>query len=134
MSVARERWRALAGSALLMGVFPAAYLAKPWIVSTTLILCPFRAVTGRPCVFCGLTRALAYAMHGEFAEAARLHPFWWAAALLIVVLALMLLARAARPRAPIPGWFRWRPADSRLLVALVVVGSLLRALFGGGAV
>lgn len=134
MRVTREQVRALAGSAALLGTFPAAFVAKPWIVATTLIVCPFRAVTGRPCLFCGLTRAFAHAMHSEFTEASRLNPFWWAAALLVSVMGVALLVKAVRPNAAALRWIMWRPVDSWMLVILVVAGSVLRALFGGAAV
>jgi hypothetical protein len=130
MSVRQERKRAFIASAVLLGTFPAAFVAKHWIVTTTLILCPFRAVTGRLCVFCGLTRALAYATHGEFSEAYRLHPFWWAAAALIGLMGLASLVKAVHPSGVAGRLAMWRPADSWLFVALVVAGSVLRALFG----
>jgi hypothetical protein len=37
--------------------------------------CPFLALTGHPCPFCGGTRSFAYMWQGDLADAARLYPF-----------------------------------------------------------
>jgi hypothetical protein len=125
--------RALLWSLVLLGTFPAAFVAKSWIVTTSLIICPFRAVTGLPCLFCGLTRAFAYATHGEFAAAWDSNPLWWLAALLVAAQGVALLARAleGRPVAAIER-YQWRPLESKGIVAIVIAVSLLRALAARG--
>jgi len=37
--------------------------------------CPFFALTGHPCPFCGGTRSFAYMWRGDLADAVRLYPF-----------------------------------------------------------
>jgi hypothetical protein len=37
--------------------------------------CPFYALTGHPCPFCGGTRSFAYMWQGDVVNAARLYPF-----------------------------------------------------------
>ncbi len=123
--------RALLWSLGLLGTFPGAFVAKSWIVTTPLIVCPFRAITGLPCLFCGLTRAFAYATHGEFAAAWESHPLWWLAALLVAAQSVALLARALGPVAAIKRR-HWRPLESTAVVAIVLGGTMLRALAARG--
>jgi hypothetical protein len=73
--------------ALLAGSLLLPLLAFDWVTSPrSLVLCPFRAVTGIPCPSCGLTRALAHLERGHLAQALKFHPF----SPLILVLALVL--------------------------------------------
>jgi hypothetical protein len=126
--MATAQRRDLLWSLGLLGTFPVAFVAKSWIVTTSLIVCPFRAVTGLPCLFCGLTRAFAYAIHGEFAAAFESNPLWWLAAALVAAQGVALLARALGPVGAIERWYDWRPLESKAIVAIVVGGSLLRAV------
>ena len=64
------------------------------------LACPFRAITGRPCPLCGMTRAVVAAMHGHLLESLRFNP----AGVLVVVLALALLAGLRVDRVRIPPW------------------------------
>lgn len=41
----------------------------------TLPPCPFYAITGHPCPFCGGTRSFAYMWQGDLSDAVRLYPF-----------------------------------------------------------
>jgi len=127
--MATAQRRDLLWSLGLLGTFPVAFVAKSWIVTTSLIVCPFRAVTGLPCLFCGLTRAFAYAIHGEFVAAFESNPLWWLAAALVAAQGVALLARALGPVGAIERWYHWRPPlESKAIVAIVVGGSLLRAV------
>jgi hypothetical protein len=40
-------------------------------------VCLFRAVTGRKCIFCGMSHALAFAIRGDFGRAGVAHPLWF---------------------------------------------------------
>ncbi len=51
-------------------------------------LCPMRWMLHIPCPGCGMTRAAALALTGQFAAATRMHPLWF------VVLPLLTLAAA----------------------------------------
>ena len=75
--VANRKWNLLMAACLLWAAFPVAWLLHPLVMKSRMVLCGFRAITGHPCPFCGLTRAFACATHGEFAEASAFHPFWW---------------------------------------------------------
>lgn len=102
----RSRWLALAflpGSALLLRAVPAEGLPA-WVPFST----SCGAITGLPCIICGLTRALHFLFQGDFARA--LYFNWLAfpavaafGALFLLVLAEVvsgqnLLARLPRPR------------------------------------
>lgn len=43
--------------------------------STAVIGCPFRWATGYSCFGCGMTRATAHALFGDFGASVRYHPF-----------------------------------------------------------
>jgi hypothetical protein len=55
-----------------------AYTRIYWALHATHIVlppCPFYALTGHPCPFCGGTRSFAYMWQGDVLSAARLYPF-----------------------------------------------------------
>lgn len=102
----RSRWLALAllpGSALLLRALPSEGLPA-WVPFST----SCGAITGLPCIFCGMTRALHFLFQGDFARA--LYFNWLAfpavaalGALFLLVLAEVvsghnLLTRLPRPR------------------------------------
>jgi hypothetical protein len=66
--------------------------------------CPLRAATGIPCPFCGLTRAVTAAAHGDIASSLSYNPIG-----LLVVVAVVVaivwpaLLRRIRP----PTWTLW---------------------------
>jgi hypothetical protein len=63
------------------------------------IACPLRAVTGVPCPFCGMTRAVVAAVHGHVATSLTFNP----AGIIVLALAVCALVRPAwltRFRAP----------------------------------
>ncbi len=76
-----------------MAVLPAAWCLNPYL-SDKITVCFFRTWTGYQCPFCGLTRALAAAVHGNWHLALRYHPFWWIVPLLMCQIAVMLLSDA----------------------------------------
>ena len=85
----------LAGAAALIAVFPAAYVLQPLILRDALPICPFRCATGKPCPLCGMTRAFATAMHGDFTAAFRFNPLWPVFAATFVTFAVLLVTDAA---------------------------------------
>ena len=62
--------------------------------------CPLRAMTGVPCPFCGMTRGVTEAVHGDLVGAANLNP----GSLLLVVSAVLLLVLWRRRTARMPIW------------------------------
>jgi hypothetical protein len=57
-------------------------------------------MTGVPCPFCGMTRGVTEAVHGDLAGAAALNP----GSILLVVAAVLLLVTWRRRTASIPIW------------------------------
>ncbi len=49
-------------------------VASPLATRNDVVLCPFRALTGRRCPFCGLTRSLAALTRGRLRESVAAHP------------------------------------------------------------
>ena len=84
----------LAWAGALSSTFPAAYLARPLLLRDLLPVCPFRCATGRPCPFCGLSRALSEATHCHWHEAYAFHPLWPEAAAVLVLLTVLHLIDA----------------------------------------
>ena len=121
------RRRSLAWASVLILLFPLAWLVQPLVTRTRFSICFFHTVLNRPCPLCGMTRAFACAMHGQFAQARHFHPLWPLAAGIIVTLAILLaidgtwgtsavprLARLLRPLWPLAavvtvafGVWRW---------------------------
>jgi Protein of unknown function (DUF2752) len=55
-----------------------AYTRFYWVLHTSHVVmptCPFFALTGHPCPFCGGTRSFAYMWQGDLADSVRLYPF-----------------------------------------------------------
>lgn len=59
-----------------------------------------RAMTGVPCPFCGMTRGVTDAVHGDFGGAAFLNP----GSLFLVLSAVVLLVAWRRRTATFPAW------------------------------
>ncbi|MHC5057033.1 MAG: DUF2752 domain-containing protein, partial [Planctomycetota bacterium] len=96
-----RRLAQLAWAIALLAVFPTARLARPLILGSRTTVCPFRALTGRPCALCGLTRAFARASAGEFRLAFELHPLWWMAAIVVAALAILCLVPVSSGQAEV---------------------------------
>jgi len=69
----RLRDRGLAAGLVLWLLYTRLYfvLHTSHIVAPT---CPFFAITGHPCPFCGGTRSFAYMWQGDIADSVRLYP------------------------------------------------------------
>ncbi len=86
----RRRWLA---PCILLAPFPLAWLLYYSMDDGTRPVCVFRLLTGKPCMFCGVTHAFAHAMHGEWGHAMAYHPFWFVMALALVASAGYMLVR-----------------------------------------
>ena len=80
--------------------FVAGALVPLSAVSGDAVMCPFRAVTGLPCPFCGATRAFVHAGH---LDGAWLHDgaVWVVAALVLIVAGLARRRVAAWTLVPV---------------------------------
>jgi hypothetical protein len=64
------------------------------------LACPLRSLTGIPCPFCGMTRAVVAAVHGHVMTSLQFNP----GGVLIVVLAIALAIGYRVQRVRIPPW------------------------------
>lgn len=91
---ARLRNLLILGGLLLWMVYTRAFWTAH-ALHATLPPCPFLAITGHPCPFCGGTRSFAYMWQGDAGRAAALYPLgpvlFYATMAAIPVLALALI-------------------------------------------
>lgn len=71
---------------------------SPLLARNTVVLCPFRRLTGHACPFCGLTRSFAALLAGDLRRSVVLHPFGWA----VIPAGLDLWIRPGRPARATP--------------------------------
>jgi len=90
----QKRWRRLCGAAALLGTFPLAWWLRPVLVEDTMPVCIYRSTLGKPCPFCGLTRAFAQITHGRFDLAWKYNPLWPVAVAAVIVFATLLTVDA----------------------------------------
>lgn len=99
----------------------AARLVPPAL--TDFYRCPFRVITGIPCLTCGITRSFRHMVHGRFYEAFSLTPLgalFCILTMLYVIYALTVVVfRLPRPR------FRLNRSVCRLTLRLGLPGILL---------
>jgi hypothetical protein len=62
------------------------------------LACPLRTATGLPCPFCGMTRAVVAAVHGDVVKSLTYNP----AGVLVVALAVYVVVAARLPRTRAP--------------------------------
>lgn len=86
----QRRFRLRLGFLMLL-LFPAAWVFKYLYQGFPVTVCFFKTITGKPCPFCGLTRAFSQALHGNFQKAFEFHPLWWLSVLLILCAIIVLL-------------------------------------------
>jgi hypothetical protein len=82
------------------------------------LLCPFRAMTGLPCPFCGATRAFAFAARGD-AGFTSYNAVWVALAALMILTGLVVLV--AR-RSPVDALTRTTRRSLALIALLTAAG------------
>ena len=73
---------------------------RPALPGTDIVLCPLRRATGVPCPFCGMTRAVTSAVHGDIGASLFFNP----GGLLVIALAILLLVAWRWRRAVVPAW------------------------------
>jgi hypothetical protein len=94
------RLRAMGGAMLGIAALRPLFPVEPGLP------CPLRTLTGVPCPFCGMTRSVTAAVHGDLAHSLVLNP----AGIVAVVLAIALLV----------GWRARRITYATWLVPLVL--------------
>jgi Protein of unknown function (DUF2752) len=65
------------------------------------VACPFRSITGVPCPFCGLTRAVVAAVHGHLGTSLVFNP---AGIAVLALAAVAILRPGLLTRLRVPGW------------------------------
>jgi hypothetical protein len=125
----RARAKHLSWATGLLGVFPFAYFAAPLIRRDALPICPFRCATGRPCPFCGLTRAFAAATHLQWQQALHFNPLWPLAAAVIIGLSILHLCDAVTRRSIVQTFTRAARHRWISIVVLLIAFDLWRILF-----
>ncbi len=72
-----------------VGILAAIGLGGAILLGSRVPVCPMVNLMGRPCPGCGLTRATFACLHGQFGEAARLHPLVFFATPIVVICAAL---------------------------------------------
>lgn len=112
----RHRWMAAAPVAVV------AFLAMWTPTDNGPTLCPFALMTGIACPGCGMSRALAWLVRGDFGTAVAYHPLAPLLAAIALGGALWWLGKVTR---------RWRgPAVVLINTVLIGFGVLLLAVWG----
>jgi hypothetical protein len=86
----------------LPAVLAACFFYRPWVHQGP-VICPLPLFTGIPCPGCGITRATAHLVHGDFAGAFQYHALWpfvLGYFAMLWVYKLLEIARGAPPRWP----------------------------------
>lgn len=121
-------WATLIG---LSAVFIISMLWRP-ADEPTVILCPFRALTGLLCPGCGMTRAFCALGHGELMRAIRfnaLSPFLYLSFIIIWIGAAATVFKFERVKKAV---MRLRPnmTASMLMLAVVLMWWVVRLVYG----
>ena len=111
---------------LLFAVLLIAWLIPSSVCESDASVCIFRTLTGKPCLFCGLTRAFVSVTHGNLDKAFIYHPLWWLAASIVICFGSISLFDAITGTNLLSflGWLRRIPIW--LLVGILVVLTVLR--------
>ena len=64
------------------------------------LACPLKTLTGIPCPFCGMTRAVVAGVHGEIFRSLAFNP----GGLFVIALAIYVVIRARLPATRAPVW------------------------------
>lgn len=89
-------------------------------------ICPFRNMTGLPCPFCGMTRSVVCAMHGDIAGSLKYHPLGIAFCIVMAVVFAATLLSVIAPKTAeslvshLNSTILWRIALASFLIAWVV--------------
>ena len=94
--IAHHRLKRIILAMLLFLIFPIAWVTRTFLCSNHVNICIYHILTNKSCPFCGLTRAIACATHGDFNSAFIHHPLWWLAVVIILCIAFVSFFDAVR--------------------------------------
>jgi Protein of unknown function (DUF2752) len=117
------------GQRLAVGAVAALALANLHAPGRPATLCPFRALTGLPCPFCGGTTAAVKLGHFDLLGALRANPVIVLGAVVVATMPAVIALRSSRPAAR---WPTLSPRTIRVAIAFAVVFSEVWQLFRFG--
>ncbi|HZV25341.1 MAG TPA: DUF2752 domain-containing protein [Acidothermaceae bacterium] len=117
------------GQRLAVGAVGALGLANLHVPGRPATLCPFRALTGLPCPFCGGTTAAVKLGHFDALGALRANPVVVFGAVVVAAMPAVIASRSSRP---VARWPAISPTTIRVAIAVAVVFSEVWQLFRFG--
>jgi len=114
---------ALVISALHLGALSAVRVLPLDAPPLSLLACPFRAITGLPCLGCGCLHAFAAVAHLDFGAAFLANPLGALAAIGGICFAIGTALRLAGLALPLPRFPRGRAPLARIAVLLAVAAN-----------
>lgn len=108
------------GQRVAVGAIAALALANLHVPGRPATLCPFRALTGLPCPFCGGTTAAVKLGHFDVLGALRANPVVVLGALVVATMPAVIAFRSSRP---VARWPALSPTTIRVAIALAVLFS-----------
>jgi hypothetical protein len=117
------------GQRVAVGTIAALALANLHVPGRPATLCPFRALTGLPCPFCGGTTAAVKLGHFDVLGALRANPVIVFGAVVVAAMPAVVAYRASRP---VARWPALSPTTIRVTIVVAVVFSEVWQLFRFG--
>ena len=117
------------GQRVAVGAVAALALANLHVPGRPATLCPFRALTGFPCPFCGGTTAAVKVGHFDVFGALRANPVIVLGAVVVAAMPAMIAFRSSRP---VARWPALSPTTIRVAIAIAIVCSEIWQLFRFG--
>jgi len=117
------------GQRVAVGAVAALALANLHVPGRPATLCPFRAMTGLPCPFCGGTTAAVKLGHFDVLGALRANPVMVFGAVVVAAMPAVIANRASRP---VARWPALSPTTIRVAIVIAVVFSEVWQLFRFG--
>lgn len=119
----------MSGQRVAVGAVAALAVANLHVPGRPATLCPFRALTGLPCPFCGGTTAVVKLGHFDALGAMRANPVIVLGALVVATMPAVMAFRSSRP---VARWPAFSPRTIRVAIAIAVVFSEVWQLFRFG--
>ncbi len=117
------------GQRVAVGGVAALVMANLHVPGRPATLCPFRALTGLPCPFCGGTTAAVKLGHFDAVGALRANPVVVFGAVVVAAMPALIALRSSRP---VTRWPALSPRTIRVAIAVAVAFSEVWQLFRFG--